>query len=87
MDAHVTYSRDDIHAQIKRIFIEHFELDEAAITLDADLYRDLDIDSIDAVDLMVALKNSIGIKLDPEVFKQVRTVKDIVDGVFRLANE
>jgi acyl carrier protein len=87
MDTRVAYSREDIHQQIKRIFIEHFELDEAAITLDADLYRDLDIDSIDAVDLMVALKNSIGIKLDPEVFKRVRTVNDIVNGVYSLTNE
>jgi acyl carrier protein len=86
MEAVTIQSREDIFAHIKRIFVEHFELSEELITLDAHLYHDLDIDSIDAVDLMVALKSTVGEKLDPEVFKQVRTVNDIVDGVFGLMN-
>ena len=52
-----------------------FELDEAKITLDAHLYNDLDIDSIDAVDLAVKLKQLTGKRLQPEVFKKVRTVR------------
>jgi acyl carrier protein len=60
---------------------EMFELDKAKITLDANLYTDLDIDSIDAVDLAVKLKELTGKRLQPEVFKRVRTVQDVVDAL------
>jgi acyl carrier protein len=60
---------------------EMFELDRSKITLDANLYSDLDIDSIDAVDLAVKLKELTGKRLQPEVFKSVRTVRDVVDAL------
>jgi acyl carrier protein len=58
-----------------------FELDKAQITLESNLYSDLDIDSIDAVDLAVKLKQLTGKRLEPEVFKSVRTVQDVVDAL------
>jgi acyl carrier protein len=61
-----------------------FELDAAKITLDAHLYNDLDIDSIDAVDLAVRLKQLTGKRLQPDVFKKVRTVGDVVDALAEL---
>lgn len=82
MDSSTT--RDEILAEIKAIFVDQFEIDEADIVASAQLYDDLDVDSIDAVDLMVALKEKTGKKLDPDVFKQVRTVGDIVDAVHDL---
>lgn len=82
MDAGTT--KEEILNQVKGIFIEQFDIDPAGIVLDAQLYDDLDIDSIDAVDLMVALKEKTGKKLEPEAFKQVRTVGDIVDAVHEL---
>ena len=54
------------------------------ITLDANLYSDLDIDSIDAVDLAVRLKELTGKRMQPEVFKSVRTVQDVVDALAAL---
>ena len=77
-------TKDEIFAQIRKIFVENFELEEDTITMDAKLYDDLDIDSIDAVDLMVELKRQTGKKLDPEAFKKVRTVGDIVNAVHDL---
>ena len=77
-------TRESILAELQRILVEHFELDRQAITPDAHLYQDLDIDSIDAVDLMVELKELTGRKLDPETFKQVRTVNDVVDALYNL---
>ena len=56
-----------------------FEIDPARITPAANLYTDLDIDSIDAVDLIVQLKPLLGGKLQPDAFKAVRTVQDVVD--------
>jgi acyl carrier protein len=58
-----------------------FELDKAKITPQANLYTDLDIDSIDAVDLAVKLKQLTGKRLQPDVFKSVRTVQDIVNAL------
>ncbi len=63
---------------------EMFELDTSKITLDANLYSDLDIDSIDAVDLAVRLKELTGKRMRPEVFKSVRTVQDVVDALAAL---
>jgi len=63
---------------------EMFELDKSKITLNADLYADLDIDSIDAVDLAVKLKEITGKRLQPEVFKNIRTVQDVIDALAAL---
>lgn len=60
---------------------EMFELDKSKITVDAHLYSDLNIDSIDAVDLAVRLKELTGKRLQPEVFKNIRTVGDVVDAL------
>jgi acyl carrier protein len=79
-----TLSRESILTELQRILTEQFELDRQAITPEAHLYQDLDIDSIDAVDLMVELKELTGRKLDPETFKQVRTVGDVVDALYDL---
>ena len=65
-----------------------FQLDPARITLEATLYEDLDIDSIDAVDLAAKLQRATGTRLSPEVFKSVRTVGDLVaalDGLNKVA--
>lgn len=80
-------TKEEIFAFIKRTFVEEFEIEAQAVSLEADLNGDLDIDSIDAVDLMVILKNHTGKKLDPEIFKQVRSVGDIVDAVYDLVND
>ena len=76
--------KDEIFERIKAIFIDNFDIDGDDIVIDAKLYDDLDIDSIDAVDLMVELKKDTGKKLDPESFKEVRTVGDVVDAVHDL---
>jgi len=77
-------SQEEIFTNIKKIFVELFELEESTITTDAHLYNDLDIDSIDAVDLVVELKKMTGKKIKPDEFKNVRTVGDIVIAVEQL---
>jgi acyl carrier protein len=73
--------KQEIYSWLVNILNEMFELDKARITLEANLYSDLDIDSIDAVDLAVKLKQLTGKRLEPEVFKSVRTVQDVVDAL------
>lgn len=76
--------RDDIFAQIKAALVELFEVDEEAIIPEARLYQDLELDSIDAIDLVVHLQKLTGKKIKPEEFKSVRSVNDVVDAVERL---
>ena len=74
-------TQDEIFAQLKKILIDTFETEEDAISMDAQLYQDLDIDSIDAVDLVVQLRELTGQKIKPEDFKNVRTVRDVVEAI------
>ncbi|TCS35559.1 acyl carrier protein [Paucimonas lemoignei] len=82
-----TMSRDEIQAWIVDTLHEMFEIDKAAITPQSNLYTDLDIDSIDAVDLAVKLKELTGKRLSPEMFKTVRTVEDVINAVADLLTE
>ena len=77
----------EVYSWIVDMLHEMFELDKAKITPQANLYTDLDIDSIDAVDLVVKLKQMTGKRLQPEVFKSVRTVQDVVDALVALQVE
>lgn len=70
--------------EIKRILIDHFEIDEADVTPEANLYEDLDLDSIDAVDLVIKLQEITGKRFKPDEFKDVRTVNDVIAAVERL---
>ncbi|MCB1607019.1 MAG: acyl carrier protein [Xanthomonadales bacterium] len=81
MTAPTNYSKDELYQRIKSILQNTFDIDAAQITLDAQLGDDLDIDSIDAVDLIVQLKPIMGGNLKPEAFKSVRTVQDVVDAL------
>ena len=78
--------RDEILSQLSEILEEMFEIDAAVISPGARLYDDLDIDSIDAVDLVARLRSITGKKIDPEMFKAARTVEDVAEAVFRLVN-
>jgi acyl carrier protein len=82
-----TTSKEQIYAQLVEILHEMFELDKSTITPQANLYTDLDIDSIDAVDLVVKLKDLTGKRMQPEIFKSVRTVQDVVDALAALLAE
>ncbi|HZM90785.1 MAG TPA: acyl carrier protein, partial [Blastocatellia bacterium] len=71
-------TKEEIYSRVVNILHEMFELDKTRITPEANLYSDLDIDSIDAVDLAVKLTQLTGKRLEPQVFKSVRTVQDVV---------
>jgi len=77
-------SREAIFAQVRKILVELFEVDADDIRPDARLYEDLDIDSIDAVDMVVEIKRFTGRRVNPEDFKSVRRIDDVVTAVERL---
>ena len=80
-------SREDIESMLAQILVEMFELEPEQITSDAQLYDDLDIDSIDAVDLIVRLRDLTGKKVEPDDFKEIRTVRDVVDTIEALMRD
>ena len=77
-------TRDDIFNTLRDALVELFELEPERVSLDANLYQDLEIDSIDAVDLIDYIKRQTGKKIAAEEFKSVRTVSDVVEAVYRL---
>jgi len=77
-------NRDTLFLKIREILVEQFDVEEAQVTMDANLYEELEIDSIDAVDLLVQLKEVTGRKIAPESFKDVRTIRDVLDALTAL---
>jgi acyl carrier protein len=71
--------KDTIFEKVKELLISEFKIEPESIRLEKRLDEDLDMDSLDAVDLVVSLKEHIGEKIDPALFKGARTVQDVVD--------
>ena len=80
-------SKEDIYKKVVEILSETFMLDPAIIEPGANLYTELDIDSIDAIDLLVKLQQVTGKRMKPESFKSARTVQDVVDAIHTLLAE
>ncbi|MBS0537585.1 MAG: acyl carrier protein [Proteobacteria bacterium] len=74
-------SKDEVYDRLAQRLTEMFEVPSEKIRPDARLYEDLDLDSIDAVDLIVKLQDLTGKRVSPQDFKSVRTVSDVVDKV------
>lgn len=66
---------------------ETFGIEKGRLVPSAQLYQDLEIDSIDAIDLMVKLQKLIGKRMQPEAFKSVRTIEDVLNVIEKLVNE
>ena len=71
-------TRDEILSEIVEILSDTFELEKDIIKPESTLYEDLDLDSIDAVDIFVQLRDLTGRRPDPETAKQIRTVDELV---------
>lgn len=80
------HDREQILAQLKSILAEDFEVEPQSVTPEAHLYQDLDLDSIDAVDLVIKLQQITGKKIKAEEFKSVRTVEELITAVDNLVN-
>lgn len=78
------YTRDEIFDKLKSILVEDFEIEEEKIQAETNLFEDLELDSIDAVDLAVKLQGFTQKKISPENFKQIITINDVVLAVEEL---
>ncbi|WP_312464247.1 acyl carrier protein [Pantoea endophytica] len=63
------------------------EIYQEVASLLTSLFEDLELDSIDAVDMVVHLQKRTGRKIKPETFRAVRTVQDVVDAVDQLMRD
>ena len=80
-------TRDDIFAILKGILVDEFEVVTENVVFNADLFNDLELDSVDAVDLAVRLQQHTGKKVSPAELKQIRTVGDVVNAIVKLIQE
>ena len=78
------FTREEIFNKLTEVLVDNFEIDASLITPEVSLFEDLEFDSIDAVDLAVKLQHFMDKKIPPEDFKQIRTIKDIVDTIEEL---
>ena len=72
----------EIFDRVKNILVEEFEVEEESISTESNLYTELELDSLDSVDLIVALENEFAFKInrseDEEQLRAMRTIKDII---------
>lgn len=80
-------TKDQIMTAVTDALHDTFGIERAKLVRESKLYEDLEIDSIDAIDLMVRLQKMIGKRMAPEAFKSVRTIGDVVDVIEKLVNE
>jgi acyl carrier protein len=83
----MTHTRDSLLTRIAAILHEQFDVEPDSITLDARLREDLDIDSIDAVNLMIELKSITAKKITLENFHQVKTIGDLIDAILTFLSQ
>lgn len=77
-------TQEQILEQLRNWMEELFEIAPETIQMESNLYTDLDIDSIDAVDLVVKIRQATGQQIKPEDFKSVRTIADVVETIQKL---
>ena len=80
-------TEDEIQKQVVDILATDFECDREKLTPEVNLFSDLDLGSIDAVDLVVRLQQVTKKKVNPDSFRQIRTLRDVVQAVHKLVNE
>ncbi len=80
-------TKEEIFNSLVNNLSEMFEIDRQSISMESNLYEDLDLDSIDAIDIVVKIKKELKIELMPEQFKQVRTVEDVVNVIFDIVKD
>ncbi len=76
-------NRQEVERKIVDMMVQTFELEPEAVTLQARLYDDLELDSIDALDMVVKLQELMPHRVKEEEMRGLRTVGDVVELVMR----
>jgi acyl carrier protein len=80
-------SREEIFAHVRATIAELFEFELAEIKPSSTIFQDLDLDSIDAIDLVAKLQQLTGQRIDEDTMRAVRTVDDLVRVVFERSSQ
>ncbi len=80
-------TKEEILEGLRDMMVELFEFERDEIQLEAHVVNDLDLDSIDAIDMAVRLQDIVGRKIEETELKSIQTVSDIVDFVYELLAE
>ncbi|MGX2974386.1 acyl carrier protein [Ursidibacter arcticus] len=78
-------TEQEIQQVLTDALVSLFEIDAEKIKPETHLYQDLEIDSIDAIDLIDYIKRQTGYKLQAEDFRNVRTVNDVITAVQKIS--
>jgi len=71
--------REKIFQELKNILKDTVTVEEEEITMESDLVNDLNLDSLDLVDLALSVEQVFGFEFSDEQLQQIKTVKDVVD--------
>ena len=70
---------EDIVSQVNKIMVEGFEVDPDELSPEAELKENLGLDSLDGVDLVVAIEKTFSCRIAEEQARQIKTLQDIYD--------
>ncbi len=77
----------EIAQQIKTIIVEHLGVPQERVTETASFSKDLNADSLDALDLLMAINEAFNINISPEKMMSLETVQDLVQAVLTEKNQ
>ena len=77
-------TKAELFSKVTAVLVDHFELEQSLITPEARLLEDLDLDSIDGIELILKLEEQYGEKISAENLKAARTVQDVVNALDNL---
>lgn len=70
-------TQEEVYNKIKSVLMDEFEVEEEAISMEVNLFTDLELDSLDAIDLMVTLDKELGVEIKTEEMQDIRTIEDV----------
>lgn len=68
-----------VFEKIKKLIAEQLDVEEKDIALDSSFQEDLDADSLDVVELIMAIEDEFDIEISDEEAEKISTVKDAVN--------
>ena len=78
-------TQKEVYDKIKSVLVDEFEVEADDISLEANLFTDLELDSLDAIDLMVTLDKELGVEIKTEEMQEIRTIQDVCDFIITTA--
>ena len=81
MSPDTTFTPEEMIAAVNRIMVEEFEAEEEQIKPEANLRKDLGLDSLDGVDLVIALELAFGFRIGEDEIRGIETLGDVYDRV------